>query len=234
MSWQSQHIITTSSPGCETAFLRRCLVLDRPNTSDLMVISMDLFSLSWASLLSFQDKLTAHKIHFGVLCKPLFPSFISSFCSSENSMLLPCHAASMLSKKAYGTINRQLYWGDPCFLGETLHLQNSEVQKCCLYKTPYGAAPTKEYQGDSCILEKLCFRGTPRKEVLSLRDALRCSTHTSTKMTSSRILRPTRDFLQTHLQEPKFFFWLTSDAFWKRPLSSYQDSYMNFYKEIYE
>ncbi len=27
------HIITTSLPGCRTAFLRRCLVLDRPNTS---------------------------------------------------------------------------------------------------------------------------------------------------------------------------------------------------------
>jgi hypothetical protein len=53
MSWQSQHIITTSLPGCKTAFLRRCLVLDRPNTSDLMVISMDLFALSWTSLLSF-------------------------------------------------------------------------------------------------------------------------------------------------------------------------------------
>ncbi len=44
MRWQSHHIITKSSPGCRTAFLHRCLVLDRPNTSDLMVISMDLFS----------------------------------------------------------------------------------------------------------------------------------------------------------------------------------------------
>jgi hypothetical protein len=44
----------------------------------------------------------AHKIHFGVLCKPLFPSFISSFCSSESSTLLPRRAASRLSKKAYG------------------------------------------------------------------------------------------------------------------------------------
>ncbi len=30
MSWQSQHIITTSLPGCRTAFLYRQLVLDRP------------------------------------------------------------------------------------------------------------------------------------------------------------------------------------------------------------
>ncbi len=44
MKWQSHHIITISSLGCRTAFLRRCSVLDRPNTSDLMVISMDLFS----------------------------------------------------------------------------------------------------------------------------------------------------------------------------------------------
>jgi hypothetical protein len=43
-----------------------------------------------------------------------------------------------------------------------------------------------------------------------------------------------RDFIQTHLQEPEFFFWFTSDAFRKRPVSSYQDSYINFYKEIYE
>ena len=53
-------------------------------------------------------------------------------------------------------------------------------------------------------------------------------------MTSSQILRPTRDFLQTHLHEPDFFFGFTSDAFRKRPVSSYQDSYVNFYEEIYE
>ncbi len=44
MRWQRHHIITTSSPRCRTAFLRKGLVLDRPNTSDLMAISMDLFS----------------------------------------------------------------------------------------------------------------------------------------------------------------------------------------------
>jgi hypothetical protein len=53
MRWQSHHIITKSLLGCRTAFLRRCSVLDSPNTSDLMVISMDLFSLDWARLLSF-------------------------------------------------------------------------------------------------------------------------------------------------------------------------------------
>ncbi len=53
MRWQSHHIITKSALRCRTAFLHRCLVLDRPNTSDLMVISMDLFSLDRARLLSF-------------------------------------------------------------------------------------------------------------------------------------------------------------------------------------
>ncbi len=66
--------------------------------------------------------------------------------------------------------------------------------------------------------------------MLSLWDALRPSTHTSTKVTSLRILRPTCDFLQTHLQEPEFIFWLTSDAFCKRPVLSYQGSYVKFWR----
>jgi hypothetical protein len=40
--------------------------------------------------------------------------------------------------------------------------------------------PQRFYEGDSSNLEKLCFHEIPRKEVLSLQDALRCSTHTST------------------------------------------------------
>ncbi len=54
MRWQSHHIITTSLPGCKTAFLCKCLVLDRPNTSELMVISMDLFL--WARLDCFHSR----------------------------------------------------------------------------------------------------------------------------------------------------------------------------------
>ncbi len=34
MRKQIHHIITTSSLGCRTAFLRRCLVLDRPNRTN--------------------------------------------------------------------------------------------------------------------------------------------------------------------------------------------------------
>ena len=38
-------------------------------------------------------------MHYGVLWRPLFPSFNSRFCSSESSTLLPCHAAFRLSKR---------------------------------------------------------------------------------------------------------------------------------------
>ncbi len=65
------------------------------------------------------------------------------------------------------------------------------------------------------------------QEVLSLQDALHCSTHLSIRWHHRKILCPTRNFLQTHLQEPDFF-WFTSDAFLKRPISSYQDFYVKF------
>ncbi len=54
MRWQSHHIITTSLPGCRTAFLHKWLILDRLNASDLMFISMDLFS--YVGLDCFQSR----------------------------------------------------------------------------------------------------------------------------------------------------------------------------------
>ncbi len=42
------------------------------------------------------------------------------------------------------------------------------------------------------------------QEVLFLQDALRCSTHLNIRWCHCKILRPTRNFLQTHLQEPEF------------------------------
>ncbi len=41
--------------------------------------------------------------------------------------------------------------------------------------------------------------------MLSLWDTPRCSTHLSIRWCHRKILRPTRDFLQTHLQEPEVF-----------------------------
>ncbi len=43
------------------------------------------------------------------------------------------------------------------------------------------------------------------QEVLSLRDALCRSTHLSIRWCHCEIPRPTRNFLQTHLQQPEFF-----------------------------
>ncbi len=65
------------------------------------------------------------------------------------------------------------------------------------------------------------------QESLSLRDALRHSTHLSIRWRHHKILRPTHDFLQAHLQEPDFF-WFTSNKFLKRPALSFRDSHVKF------
>jgi hypothetical protein len=57
------------------------------------------------SLTRQESVLNAHKIHFGVLSKPLFPSFNSSFCSTESSMLLPRHAVSRLIKRVTAEVS---------------------------------------------------------------------------------------------------------------------------------
>ncbi len=75
MRWQSHRIITTPLPGCRTAFLCRCLVLDRPNMSELMVISMNLFSKMRLGCFHSRFSWGLIKILFGVLYKPLFPTF---------------------------------------------------------------------------------------------------------------------------------------------------------------
>ncbi len=52
------------------------------------------------------------------------------------------------------------------------------------------------------------------QEVLSLWDALRCSTHLSIRWRHCKILRPTCNFLQMHLQEPECFLvhkWCVSE-----------------------
>ncbi len=63
--------------------------------------------------------------------------------------------------------------------------------------------------------------------MLSLQDALNCSTHLNIRWCHHKILRPTRNFLLMHLQEPDFF-WFMSDAFLKRHVVSFWDSYMKF------
>jgi hypothetical protein len=165
---------------------------------------------------------------------PFFLPLNNSLCSSENSTLLPRCAASRLSKRLTAlsidssTGVTLASWGNSTsskFRGlEVLSLQDSLWSSTHRGTTRVTHATLR----NSASME---FQG---KEVLSLRDTLRCSTHMSSKVTSLQILRPTRNFLQTHLQEPEFFFLFTSDAFCKRPVSSYQDSYVNFYEEVYK
>ncbi len=65
------------------------------------------------------------------------------------------------------------------------------------------------------------------QEVLSLQDTLHRRTHPSIRWCHCKILRPTRDFLRTHLQKPESF-WFTSDAFLEQLFLSFWDSYMKF------
>ncbi len=66
------------------------------------------------------------------------------------------------------------------------------------------------------------------QEVLSLQEALHYSTHQNIRLCHHKILHPMHNFLQTHLQEPVFLGGFTSDAFLKRPVLSYWDSYEKF------
>jgi hypothetical protein len=49
-----------------------------------------------------------------------------------------------------------------------------------------------------------------------------------------KILRPTSDYLWTHLQEPEFLlFWFTSDAVLRETRFNQQDSYVIFFVDVY-
>ncbi len=71
--------------------------------------------------------------------------------------------------------------------------------------------------------------------MLSLQDSPRSSTHEGVPRWRHHkfyALRATS--YRCTYKSRKFFFWFTSDAFRKRPILSYQDSYVNSYEEIYE
>ncbi len=82
---------------------------------------------------------------------------------------------------------------------ETLLLWTSKDKKCCLYKTPYVAAPIRVPRWRHRKFYTLCATS----------------------------------YIHTY-ESQSFFFWFTSDAFCKRPTLSFQDSYMDFYKEVYK
>ncbi len=72
------------------------------------------------------------------------------------------------------------------------------------------------------------------KEVLSLQDTLHHSTHLNIRCHHCKILRPTHDFLQTHLQEPEFFFGSRVTCFGRDTSRHFKTPTWNFYEEIYE
>jgi hypothetical protein len=174
------------------------------------------------------------KIHFGVLCRPLFPSFNSRFCSSESSTLLPHCAASRLREgptalsidsSTGGTLAS---WGNstsPKFRGlevlsplDSLRSSTHEGSTRVTHVTLRNSASV-DFQGKKCCLYKMPYVAAP----IQVPRWRHCKFY-ALRMTSYR---------RTYKSQ-KFLFWFTSDVFWKRPVSSYQDSYINFYKEIYK
>ena len=138
--------------------------------------------------------LQSHQIHFGSTMLPLFPSFNSHFSQVVISTLLFLFLScciSSLGKRAYSTM---------------VQYQQSSVTPVVL-----------DYQGDPCVQGKLCLRGIPRtSSAVSTRHPT--SQHPGEyKVTSLQNLRPTREFLQTHLQEPEIFLGLQVTSFLRDP-----------------
>ncbi len=71
-------------------------------------------------------------------------------------------------------------------------------------------------------------------EVLFFQDSIRATATKEYKVSHRELYALCATSYRRTYKTQKFFFWFMSDAFWKRPVSSYQDSYMNFYEEIYK
>ncbi len=132
------------------AFLRRCLVLNRPNTLDSMIISMEL--LDYARLDHGYSRFSQHLIKFILvwLAKPFSYLSIVTFLRLESarSSSFSCCPAFLAWAKGptallYDTCSSQLL-GWPLCLGETLPPCNSKDKKCCLYETPYFPAHVRK------------------------------------------------------------------------------------------
>ncbi len=101
MRWQVHHLSTASSPQRRTAFLHRHSVLDRPNTSDFMCISLEVrarYTCIWALK---ESVLTAHNFLFGLLIESTSLPSLSNLLLPESSTLLSCHAVPRLTASGY-------------------------------------------------------------------------------------------------------------------------------------
>ncbi len=106
----------------------------------------------------------SHKNPFWCLHNPFFLLLIVTFLRlwSARSSSSSCCAASLASAKEpmallYNTSSPRLS-GWPLRLGVPLPLWNSKDKKCCLYKTPYIAAPTR-------VLGDIIAKTTPYNQI---------------------------------------------------------------------
>jgi hypothetical protein len=95
--------------------------------------------------------------------------------------------------------------------------------------------PRRNYEGDSRNLEKLCFCGIPRKgSVVSTRHP----TFQHPYKYQGDVIAKSSPYTQLLTDAPTrariSLYEFMSEAFCKRPISSHRDSYVNFYKDIYE
>ncbi len=143
-------------------------------------------------------------------------------------MLLPRRVVSRLSNKAYGTIDWQLYWGDPCFLGETLHLRFSRSRSAVATRLPTRQHSRRSTRVTHASLRNSASMEFQGQEVLSLRDNLRCSTHVNIRWRHRKLYALRATSYRCTYESQIFFFWFTSDVFLKRPILSFWDSYVEF------
>ncbi len=137
---------------------------------------------------------------------PFFVSFNSIFCSSESSTLLPCCAASRLSKRptALSIDSSTGVTLASCENSTSSKFQGLEVLS--LRDSLQSSTHESSTRVTQANLEKLCFHGIPKKEVLSIQDTLRCSTPTSTLEDVISKSTPYARFLTDAPTRASFFF----------------------------
>ena len=95
-------------------------------------------------------------------------------------------------------------------------------------RLPMEQHPLRNYEGDSPDLEKLCFHGIPRKgSAVSTRHP----TLQHPYKYLGDIITNSMPYARLPTDTPtkaRISFWFTSDAFCKRPILSYRDSYVKF------
>ncbi len=142
MRWQVCHIFTTSSPGCRTTFLCRCLVLDIPNTSGFMCIFLEVrarYKCIWAL---WESVLNSHNFLFGYLIKLHHYILSVTFCPLPSLVVL---SLGRLKGSRHYWLIALLGW--PFFPSGNSASPVFKFISAASTKTLYGAA-TKKVSGD--------------------------------------------------------------------------------------